>query len=346
VRPRIKRRRRGHDFQANHDRVAERALAGDVDLLIHGGDVFHRSRPVPSLVHQAFEPLHRVARLGTPVFVVPGNHERSRIPHPRRARHPGLHIFDRPRTVVVEVGGVRVAVSGFPYVRRDVRGRFARLVEATKWRHSDADIRILCVHHCVEGATVGPSDYVFRRSPDVVRGTDLPLEFAVVVSGHVHRQQTLERACDGRPLPTPWVYPGSIERTSVAEVGEQKGYVLLDLTAEGAGGRLERWSFSPLPTRPMVLKSCDLPPRGLTRPMLESWLDRTISETEADAVLRLRISGPLPPHLVDVLSASEIRRRAPATMNVEWSFLDEQGQRRRPRWEGPPKRVEQLSLWS
>ena len=68
ARPRVKRRRRGHDFLANYHRALEPALAGDVDLLVHGGDVFHRPRVPPSLVYQAFEPLVRVADAGVPVF--------------------------------------------------------------------------------------------------------------------------------------------------------------------------------------------------------------------------------------------------------------------------------------
>src|SRR5881275_1876466 len=48
VRPRIERRRRGHDFLANYTTALRPALAGEVDLVVHGGDVFNRSRPVPS----------------------------------------------------------------------------------------------------------------------------------------------------------------------------------------------------------------------------------------------------------------------------------------------------------
>ncbi len=39
--PRVERRRRGDDFYENLARATRRALAGDVDLLVHGGDLFH-----------------------------------------------------------------------------------------------------------------------------------------------------------------------------------------------------------------------------------------------------------------------------------------------------------------
>ncbi|MGH7695679.1 MAG: metallophosphoesterase, partial [Gemmatimonadaceae bacterium] len=51
VRPRIERRRRGHDFLANYAAALQPALDGAVDLVVHGGDVFNRSRVVPSLAY-------------------------------------------------------------------------------------------------------------------------------------------------------------------------------------------------------------------------------------------------------------------------------------------------------
>jgi exonuclease SbcD len=203
VRPRVKRRRRGEDFLANHYRALSPARAGKVDVVVHGGDLFHRSRIPASLVFQAFQPLLEVAEMGVPVFVVPGNHERSRIPHHRFAAHPNLHIFHRPETKVVHVRDDRVAVVGFPYHRRRIREQFPRILEETGWDREEAQLRLLCMHHCVEGARVGPSDYTFRHAPDVIRCSDLPREFTAVLSGHIHRHQVLRESLQGRPLPTP-----------------------------------------------------------------------------------------------------------------------------------------------
>src|ERR1051325_3287691 len=132
IRPRVERRRRGHDFLANYERALAPAIAGDVDVVVHAGDVFDRSSVVATLAYQAFEPLRRIADGGIPVFVVPGNHERSRLPHLRFAHHPTLHIFATPRTIVTEACGLRVALSGFPYERRNVRGRFGELLQQTR----------------------------------------------------------------------------------------------------------------------------------------------------------------------------------------------------------------------
>jgi hypothetical protein len=133
-RPRVVRRRRGDDFLANHAAALEPALRGEVDLVVHGGDVFHRPRVADGIAHRAYAPLLRVAEQGVPVLIVPGNHERSVLPHRRLLAHPRVHVFDRPRTFALDVAGRRVALAGFPYERRAVRSRMAdesprRLVE-------------------------------------------------------------------------------------------------------------------------------------------------------------------------------------------------------------------------
>ena len=246
-RPRVQRRRRGHDFLDNYRLALAPAAAGHTDLVVHGGDVFDRPRVSAALAYQALEPLRRIASSGIPVVIVPGNHERGRLPHRHLAEHPNVHVFDRARTFVVSAAGQRIALTGFPYCRRNVRGEFGSLLGETRWREVDADFRLLCVHHCVEGATVGPQNFTFRGARDVIRINDVPPEFSGVLSGHIHRHQVLTQDLRGRPVAAPVFYPGSIERTAYAEVGEEKGYLMLRIEANEPS-RVE-WEFQRLPTR-------------------------------------------------------------------------------------------------
>lgn len=242
ARPRVDRPRRGDSLYANAERVATRALAGDIDLVIHGGDLFHRPDVPLWVAERGYSLVRRVADRGVPVAVVPGNHERGALPFPLLARHPAIHVFDRPRTALVHARGQRVALGGFPYLRR-VRAAFRAQLAATALETAEADLKLLCAHHCFEGARVGTHDWVFRDADDVVRGADVPA-VAAVLSGHVHRHQVLTRDLLGAPLAAPVLYAGSVERTSVAERGEAKGYLVLDFDA----GKLTRWQFEALPT--------------------------------------------------------------------------------------------------
>jgi len=308
--PRIERRRRGHDFLANYATALGPAVRGEVDLVVHAGDVFDRSRPLPSVAYQAFEPLRQVAERGVPVCIVPGNHERSRLPHDRFVSHRNVHVFDRPRTVVFDMRGTRLALAGFPYERTDVRLRFPLLLEETGWATAPADVRLLCMHHCVEGATVGPANFTFRSALDVIRAQDLP-PVAAVLSGHIHRHQVLVRDLRGQPMPAPVLYPGSIERTALAEAGETKGYMVLEVTP----GEAVRWTFHPLPTRPMI--RAEVRADGMTERALAAAIGDVVATAPRDAVLSIRVTGMPSPSHWRVMSAARWRAIAPATMNIE-----------------------------
>ena len=313
VRPRVERRRRGHDFFANYLAALEPAFRGEVDIVVHGGDVFDRPAVASTVAYQALEPLRRIAERGIPVFIVPGNHERSRIPHARFATHPNLHVFDRPRTFVARVHGSSIALAGFPYERRDVRSRFTELLDQTDWRHHDAEHRVLCMHHCVEGATVGPADFTFTNASDVIRTRDVPAAFDAVLTGHIHRHQVLTRDLARRPLAVPVLYPGSVERTSIAEIGEPKGFMTVRLDARGAS-----WDFRSLPARPMLryeLLAGDA--RALGRAIAD-----VVANAPSDAVVSIRVSGELSHAHWRILSSARLRMIVPETMNVDVTPAD------------------------
>jgi DNA repair protein SbcD/Mre11 len=282
TRPRVVRRRRGDDFFENFERALEPARTGEVDVVVHGGDLLYRRRVPAWVAETALAPLKRLASSGVPVLLVPGNHERGRIPYPLLAVHEGLHVFDRPRTVVLAAGGVRVAFIGFPYTH-DIRRRFPQVLAAASRPSTTADVRVLCLHHCVEGATCGPGTFTFRFGADVIRTADLPANVAVTLSGHIHRHQILRPAT--RP---PVIYAGSVERTSFAEAPETKGFVVLRLTPSGLGS----FEFRPLPARPMVARTvrCDD-----ADPMeAHARVAAAIESTPHDAVVRLRVTGAMP----------------------------------------------------
>jgi len=250
LRPRVDRPRRGPHFLRCFEAALAPALRGEVDLVIHGGDLLYRCKVPDGLLPLAMAPLLAVARAGVPIVVVPGNHECGRLPLPLTERHPLLHVLGRPSTLCFEVAGARVAVSGFPFVRRDVRGRLPALLTATGWEHHEADVRLLCLHQTVEGARV--AGYTFRDAPDIIPGRSLPDGFAAVLCGHIHRHQVLTRDLGGRRLAAPVLYPGSTERTSVAERDERKGYLIVEVGAgDRPGGRLLGARFEPLPTGPL-----------------------------------------------------------------------------------------------
>ena len=313
-RPRVERRRRGHDFFANFELALAPALRGEVDLVVHGGDLFYRSRVPPALVDMAMTPLLRVAEAGTPVYLVPGNHERSSIPLHLWTAHPNLHIFHRPTTFVYRGPKGSLALSGFPFAR-EVRDRFGSLLSRTRYVHQTEIPRLLCLHQTVEGAQVGVTDYTFRSGVDVIRGRDIPPGFSAVLCGHIHRAQVLDHDLAGRPLAAPVIYPGSIERTSFAEREEEKGYYIVTIAPE-EGGRadLVNARFISLPARPMV--SLVFEPGEMTGPALVQTLKEQLAALDPEAVVRVQLIGRGAEAARTYLTAARLRGIAPPSMNI------------------------------
>jgi DNA repair exonuclease SbcCD nuclease subunit len=293
-------------------------MRAEVDLVVHGGDLLDRARVPDKIVQMAMAPLLRVAERGIPVFLVPGNHERHRIPLRLWTVHPNVHIFHQASTFVHTVRGVRVALAGFPSPR-GIRDGFTDLVEGTGYESTPADIRLLCLHVAVEGSRVGVQNFTFRYGPDVVRGRDIPSAFAAILSGHIHRHQVLRRDLSGRSLATPVIYSGSVERTAFAEREEHKGYVLARFAPGDAGrGRLLDVQFEPLPARPMV--SLDLSARWASAASLTAYLKHQLHGMDPEAVVRIRVPSSLPPDLQCALDSASLRALAPETMNVTVSY--------------------------
>ncbi|MEA3438947.1 MAG: metallophosphoesterase [Chloroflexota bacterium] len=317
-RPRVQRRRRGPDFFDNFQRALQPAHDGDVDVVVHGGDLFFRTRVPEELVEMAIHPLVEVADIGVPVYLVPGNHERSRIPLRLWGTHPNLHIFNRPRNFATTFKGVTLAFCGFPFERR-VRDKFIGLVDQTGWREVEADHCILCIHQAVEGAQVGVQNYTFRGGQDVVRGRDIPVDLTAVLSGHIHRSQVLTRNMDGNPLGAAVIYPGSTERTSFAEREETKQYAIIELGgAADIRAALRDIRFVTLPTRPMVNLILNL--EAIDVDHLLGTLQKELSALDPDSVVRIQVVGETNRQIERRLTAPTLRSLAPESMNVTLAY--------------------------
>lgn len=317
ARPRVDRRRRGDDFFRNFEQALEPARDGRADIVVHGGDVFHRSRVPAGVVSRAIELIHPVIERGIPFVIVPGNHERSSLPLSLLWDRPGVHVFDHPRTFRFTIRGVEVSLAGFPFCRRSVRDGFATLVASAEDAHAavgDAPprARLLCMHQAVEGATVGAQDYTFRSGHDVVPGNAIPPGFAAILSGHIHRAQVLRRDLSGRALPSPVIYPGSIERTAFAERLERKGCVHLVVAPDATGGTVERCGFRELPARPMERISLDA--GGLGSAAIRECVAELLRGLAPDAIVTLLLAAD--PDAA-VPSVASIRAVAPRTMNID-----------------------------
>jgi len=319
TRPRIERRRRGVDFFKNYHLALQLAFDKKVDLVIHGGDLFFRSRVHPKIVNDAFKPLLQIADKGIPIYLVPGNHERSNIPRSLLETHRLIHIFDKPRTFYFTKDKITVALVGFPYYKNGIRHDFQKVIDQTEHEEKEAEIKLLCMHHIVEGAQVGIQNYTFRTGDDVIQSKDIPKDFLAVLSGHIHRWQVLSRDLAGRLLAAPVLYPGAIERTSFVEREEKKGFFIIEVGFfQNTNTPKIKWAFQELPARPMYLIEMDID--ELDSNNVKSILKNKISKLNPDGVVKVNFKGSFNPDIYPQIDIEWLRSITPKTMNVDLKY--------------------------
>ena len=327
--PRIEKRRRGPDFLKNFRHVLNRALEVRVDLIIHGGDLFFRSKIADRIVEMTYGALIETAAGGIPICIVPGNHELARLRDQSVLEHAEICVFDRPRTFCFSKNGASISVTGIPFTRNDVSGKIKDLLKSARQGIKAADISICCLHQAIAGAQVGLQNYTFRNGPDVIGLTDLPPDFQIYLSGHIHRYQQLKTQT-GIPI----LFCGSTERTSIAEQKEEKGFCWLEFDQVASNDwQLKTIRFETLPTRPM--HEVKIPEQLIAIGEITTWLRSVGEELNPDSIVRVIFPNSDQTDRSTWLSAGEIRSLFPTSMTVEVKHNSYRS----------PKKIERLRLF-
>jgi exonuclease SbcD len=280
IKPKIKKRRRGDDFFRNFHMILQKAIELKVDLVIHGGDVFFRSKVHQKIVDKTYDAIFNLAESGIPIVIVPGNHDRSKLPSSLFLQHSNIHIFHDADVFHFHFKGTQFNICGFPFIKY-IGDEISQLIQKLCPKLKDEAISLLCMHQAVEGATVGPANYRFRGGKEVIRLQDLKGPFSAYLSGHIHRYQVLWSDPDNSQPKIPFIYPGSIERTSFAEITEEKGYILLTFKSS----RIPDIAFHQLPSRPMHI--LPIPEDCLEKTEMIHLVKSKIAHIEKDSILRI-----------------------------------------------------------
>lgn len=210
--------------------------AGPVDLVVHTGDLFDRSRPPPAEVAAASRWLIALARQ-VPVVVLRGNHDRRGLSRTVPMTTPGLHVVDHATRLVV----AGLALACVPFLA-DAEGWAAAARRAV-----GPGVDLLLCHQAVDGCRVpgvaGQPGFTFRvgGQRDTIGERHLPPGVSQVLCGHLHPRQVVQVG------PTTVVMPGSTERTSFSEREQVKGAALWELD------KAPWWRWLDLPGRPMAV---------------------------------------------------------------------------------------------
>lgn len=306
------------DCVAALERCIDRALGEPVDLVLFGGDAFPDATP-PPLVQQAFAAqFQRLVEAGIPTVMLVGNHDQhaqgaggASLSIYRTLGVPGVIVGDSLATHRIDTCSGPIQVVTLPWITRSTLltrpetdalslGEINQLLLDRLRAALEGEIRrldptvptVLLAHLMTDTARYGAERFLA-----ISKGFTVPMAllarpcFHYVALGHVHRHQVL---CQD-----PWVvYPGSIERVDFSEEGEEKGFVLAEVTCDRT-----TVAFQSLPVRAFRTISVEL----LAAKDPQAELLAAIDQADIDEAV-VRLTYRLGPTQIDAIDMAELAR--------------------------------------
>ena len=202
------------------EEVNEIARREEVDFILHGGDLFDRPNPAPSVVSDFLKVLRQAP---VPIYLVAGNHDLyGHNPDTLSRTMLGLlitsgvvNIVDQP--LVLEENGLEVGLTGKSFDYNVDTNQSAYAAE----HPGEVDYTIHLVHGMLLDRPVFPSNYTLIE--DVSSAAD------IVISGHYHFGFGVQEF-NG----TKFVNPGALVRLSadLREIDRTPKVAVIDLEGE------------------------------------------------------------------------------------------------------------------
>ena len=294
------------DFRRSFEFMAARALEEDIDLFLFCGDAYRNADPDPTEQKLFAECLKPIADRGIPIVMIVGNHD-----HPvafGRASSIDIfgyltgkvYIFSLPevQTIPTKSGPLQLVAVPWPIrsrllareeyrkktpaeIRDLIEAIYVDFVERAAQSLDPALPAVLAAHLTVQGAELSGSERTshIEREPVFSVGQLARPPIDYVALGHIHRFQ--DRNPEASP---PVVYSSSIERINFKEWDDRKGFVLVNITADG-GKKRTAYEFVETPARRFLPFQIDA--RGAADPN-ETILKALEKQSLDDAIVRVR----------------------------------------------------------
>jgi hypothetical protein len=90
--------------------------------------------------HIRVQPIFDLAKSGTRILIIPGDHERSEFSFDLFHGSAGIFVFDQPKSLSFNMNGYSIGNAGFPFVRKDSIRTFLMALEETEYHHLSFEV--------------------------------------------------------------------------------------------------------------------------------------------------------------------------------------------------------------
>lgn len=219
------------DFFNTFDFIVEKAFKEDVDAVLFAGDAYKTRDPNPTQQRGFGERIAKLAKK-IPVILVVGNHDTPNAEGKANTLdiYSALEIENvwvsrKPELLNIATKSGNLQIVTLPWLHKNDYKTIAEKLKLLYEKITPTSPAIFLSHTEVEGAAYG-------SEKGLVIGNDvaipLPLlqdqRLSYVALGHIHKHQVLSK----NPLV---VYSGSPQRIDFGEEKEEKGFVIVEISA-------------------------------------------------------------------------------------------------------------------
>ncbi len=297
---------RERDIAAAFNAVVDAAIAERPDAFLHAGDLFDGVRPGNRALAVAMAAFHRLSQAGIPTVVIAGNHEHPRMrgtgsPFRLFEHLNGIHVVyqGRRETISLDTPAGQLHIHAVPQCAdQEVLNAEVAAIERLPGKN------VLMLHGAVRSLEA------FRNAEfneQILEPKWFDDRFDYVALGHYHGVTEIhERA---------W-YCGASERVSIAESGEQKGYLRITL---GNNFHVDHIVVAGRPYADLPI----LHAKGLDASGVADAVTQQLARVPEGAVARLRVVD-VDPSLRGVLDIRALQRAGSHALHCElkWSWQE------------------------
>ena len=169
------------------ERTLEIAQNRDVELVLHGGDMFNRSKPPKEIISKAYKIIEKFTETGIKFIAIPGNHDKSNLPETLISHfNKDLYLVNKLERLDFD----EISILAFPFELEDPK-RMLKKLRGEIEKHPKTSFIVLC-HQLFNGAKFGPHQFTFRNRKDTLLTQMFPKNARLFISGHIHRSQKLQ----------------------------------------------------------------------------------------------------------------------------------------------------------
>jgi DNA repair exonuclease SbcCD nuclease subunit len=257
------------------------------DFVLHTGDLFHSVRPTNRIINFAIRQILRIVNLQIPMVIISGNHD---TPKQRSVGSvfsffevfsPFLHLVYKNKYECINMN--QTSIHAIPHcLDQENFGEQLAKVRIGK----ESKYNILMLHGVIAGI---PEFSMGELSEQEIPTSYFDLGFDYVALGHYHRHCEVEPGV---------VYAGSTERLSLSELGQEKGFMEVDLGKD-------KPKFYHIPTRDMIELSA-LDAKDLDQDQVYNEIDNRVRTVDiTDKIAKLKIMN-IPQHVYNSLDFRKI----------------------------------------